>query len=62
MASAIAYPLLLLVAAVALRFVGERWWVTTVALYLPRLVLGAPLPFIVFGRHSAYKQPVAVRP
>jgi vancomycin resistance protein VanJ len=48
-AAAIVYPLLLLVAAVALRFIGERWWVTTVALYLPRLVLGAPLPFIVFG-------------
>jgi endonuclease/exonuclease/phosphatase (EEP) superfamily protein YafD len=31
----------------ALRFVGERWWVTGVALYLPRLLFGTPLPIIV---------------
>jgi endonuclease/exonuclease/phosphatase (EEP) superfamily protein YafD len=29
-----------------LRLVGESWWVTTIGLYLPRLVLGAPLPLV----------------
>jgi vancomycin resistance protein VanJ len=29
-----------------LRLVGERWWVTGVALYLPRFPLAAPLPVI----------------
>jgi vancomycin resistance protein VanJ len=48
-AAALTYPVSLLLAAMALRFIGERWWVTTVALYLPRLVLGAPLPFVVVG-------------
>jgi endonuclease/exonuclease/phosphatase (EEP) superfamily protein YafD len=32
---------------VALGWAGERWWVTTVGLYLPRLTLAAPLPFLV---------------
>jgi endonuclease/exonuclease/phosphatase (EEP) superfamily protein YafD len=29
-----------------LRLVGESWWVTTVGLYLPRLVLAFPLPLV----------------
>jgi endonuclease/exonuclease/phosphatase (EEP) superfamily protein YafD len=29
-----------------LALVGESWWVTTVGLYLPRLVLALPLPFV----------------
>jgi endonuclease/exonuclease/phosphatase (EEP) superfamily protein YafD len=33
----------------ALRFVGERWWITGVALYLPRFLFGTPLPFIVIA-------------
>ena len=43
------YPALLLVLVLALLFVGERWWVTTVTLYLPRLIFGLPLPFLVGG-------------
>jgi len=31
----------------ALRLGGERWWLATVALYLPRVGFGFPLPFIV---------------
>jgi vancomycin resistance protein VanJ len=33
----------------ALRFGGEQWWVTGVALYLPRLLFGTPLPLIVIA-------------
>ncbi|HKO51506.1 MAG TPA: endonuclease/exonuclease/phosphatase family protein [Polyangiaceae bacterium] len=43
---AVGYPALLLGIVLALRFVGERWWVTTLALYLPRWPLGLPLPFL----------------
>jgi endonuclease/exonuclease/phosphatase (EEP) superfamily protein YafD len=49
LASALIYPILLLFAAAALHFVGERWWVTTVALYLPRIALAAPLPVVILG-------------
>lgn len=42
------YPLALLATVLALRAIGERWWVTTVALYLPRIVLAVPL-LIVLG-------------
>ncbi len=45
---AIGYPLALLIFIVSLRFVGERWWGTTVALYLPRAPFALPLlPLIV---------------
>lgn len=44
---AVAYPLALLVVVGLLRFVGERWWVTGVALYLPRAPFGAPLLLLV---------------
>ena len=40
------YPLSLLTIWLTFRFVGERWWVTTVALYLPRWVFGIPLPIL----------------
>jgi len=40
---AIAYPIALIAAILALRFIGERWWATTVALYAPRLLLAMPL-------------------
>jgi endonuclease/exonuclease/phosphatase family metal-dependent hydrolase len=43
---AFAYPAALVVIALLLRFVGERWWVTGVTLYLPRIAFGAPLPFL----------------
>lgn len=33
-------------AALLLALVGESWWVTAVGLYLPRLPLAAPLPFV----------------
>ncbi len=42
---AAAYPLALLAVIVMLRFIGEQWWVTIVALYLPRLGFAIPLPF-----------------
>jgi endonuclease/exonuclease/phosphatase family metal-dependent hydrolase len=43
----VAYPLVLLVVIVALRFVGERWWVTLTVLYLPRLGFALPIPFLL---------------
>ena len=43
------YLLCLVVGAVALYVVGESWWVTAAALYVPRVALAAPLPFIVGG-------------
>jgi endonuclease/exonuclease/phosphatase (EEP) superfamily protein YafD len=36
----------LAVVILALRLVGERWWVTTIALYLPRAGFALPLPFL----------------
>ncbi len=48
-ALAVLYPLSLLALTVALRAVGERWWVTAVALYLPRVVFAAPLPVIALA-------------
>jgi endonuclease/exonuclease/phosphatase (EEP) superfamily protein YafD len=47
--AALLYPAALAAGAVVLRLVGERWWATTVALYLPRLVFGAPLPFLALA-------------
>lgn len=42
------YPLALLIFIVSLRFVGEKWWGTTIALYLPRAPFALPLlPLIV---------------
>ena len=46
---ALAYPLALLAVAGAFRFVGERWWPTTVGLYLPRLGFALPLPLLVLS-------------
>jgi vancomycin resistance protein VanJ len=40
---AIGYPTALILFILALRFVGERWWGTTIALYLPRLPFAVPL-------------------
>ena len=45
--AAVLYPLALVTVALLLRFVGERWWLTGVALYLPRLPLGLPLVVLV---------------
>jgi endonuclease/exonuclease/phosphatase (EEP) superfamily protein YafD len=47
--SAIAYPAGLAAVALAFRLVGERWWLTGAALYLPRLAFALPLPFVVLA-------------
>jgi endonuclease/exonuclease/phosphatase (EEP) superfamily protein YafD len=46
-ALALAYPLALLTAIAAFRLVGERWWLTTLALYLPRAAFALPLPVLI---------------
>jgi endonuclease/exonuclease/phosphatase (EEP) superfamily protein YafD len=46
---AVGYPLALLALVLAFRLVGERWWVTTVALYLPRWPLVLPLAFLALA-------------
>jgi vancomycin resistance protein VanJ len=33
----------------AMRFIGERWWLTGAALYVPRIVFASPLPFLVLA-------------
>src|SRR5260370_41891708 len=43
---AILYPIGLLGAALALRFMGAKWWVTGAPLYVPRIGFAAPLPLI----------------
>jgi vancomycin resistance protein VanJ len=40
------YVAAILATIVALRFVGERWWPTAAGLYMPRVVLAAPLPVL----------------
>lgn len=47
--AAVAYPAALLVLILALRFIGERWWLTTVALYLPRHWFAPPLPVLTIA-------------
>jgi vancomycin resistance protein VanJ len=44
--SAILYPVCLLALALALRIIGEAWWVTTLGLYVPQLPFALPLPFL----------------
>ena len=43
----VAYPVALLAAIGGLRLIGERWWLTTIALYLPRVGFALPLPFLI---------------
>jgi endonuclease/exonuclease/phosphatase (EEP) superfamily protein YafD len=45
----VACPLGLLLFALGLRFVGERWWATTAAMYLPRGYLALPAAAITLG-------------
>ncbi len=45
-ACAVGYPLTLALIWTGLRFIGESWWVTSVGLYLPLALLGAPLPLL----------------
>ena len=47
--SAVVYPLALLAIVGALRLLGERWWVTTIALYLPRIGFALPLPLLILA-------------
>jgi vancomycin resistance protein VanJ len=44
-----AYPATVLLALLLLRFSGERWWVTAVALYVPRKFFAIPLLPIVLA-------------
>ena len=44
---AFAYLAGLVACCVALYFIGESWWVTSAALYAPRVALALPLPFLV---------------
>jgi endonuclease/exonuclease/phosphatase (EEP) superfamily protein YafD len=46
-ACAIGYPCALAAIVLAFRFIGERWWVTLAAMYLPRLGFALPLPFVI---------------
>jgi endonuclease/exonuclease/phosphatase family metal-dependent hydrolase len=48
-ALAVSYVTLLVLVVLALRFVGERWWVTTIGLYLPRIGFALPLPPLAFA-------------
>jgi vancomycin resistance protein VanJ len=43
---AVGYTLSLLATIAALRLIGEHWWVTSVALYLPRIGFALPLPVV----------------
>jgi endonuclease/exonuclease/phosphatase (EEP) superfamily protein YafD len=43
---AIAYPVTLFVLILAFRFIGERFWATTIGLYLPRIGFALPLPVV----------------
>jgi endonuclease/exonuclease/phosphatase (EEP) superfamily protein YafD len=43
----VAYPVALLITLVLFRFVGEGWWVTSVAMFLPRVAFGLPLLVLV---------------
>jgi endonuclease/exonuclease/phosphatase (EEP) superfamily protein YafD len=47
--SAVGYLVALLVVVAALRLIGERWWVTTAALYLPPIGWALPLPVLVLA-------------
>ncbi len=55
-ACAFLYLTLLAVSCAALYYIGESWWVTAAALYVPRVALALPLPFLagllwLFGPH-----------
>jgi vancomycin resistance protein VanJ len=44
---AVLYPIALAAVIIAMRFVGERWWATGAALYLPRIGFALPLVLLV---------------
>lgn len=43
---AIGYPVVLVLVVLALRLIGEAWWVTGVVLYLPQAGFAMPLPML----------------
>jgi endonuclease/exonuclease/phosphatase (EEP) superfamily protein YafD len=45
--AAVAYLVLLIAVALSLRFIGEGWWITALALYLPRFPFALPLPILI---------------
>jgi vancomycin resistance protein VanJ len=47
--TAIGYLVGLIAVIAVLRLVGEGWWISAVALYLPRFLWGLPLPFLVLA-------------
>ncbi len=61
---AIAYVVALLIVIATFRFIGERNWLVTVALYLPRAGFFLPLPFVlgalVVSRQGLYALGVTV--
>jgi len=64
--AAIAYPLSLLAIWISTRCIGEAWWASTAALYLPYALFGLPLPFVVLAtwlkrmRRLAWAQTVSL--
>jgi vancomycin resistance protein VanJ len=46
-ATAVIYPIALALAWLLLYFVGERWWITSLALYLPPVGFASPLVLLV---------------
>lgn len=49
LAASIAYPVVLLAIWLSFAFIGERWWLTAVALYAPRAPFLLPLPVLVIA-------------
>jgi endonuclease/exonuclease/phosphatase family metal-dependent hydrolase len=45
----VAYPVALLGVILLFRWVGEAWWLTAAALYVPRIVFALPLPLVALG-------------
>lgn len=45
--SAVLYPLALVVVVLLMRLVGERWWLTALLLYVPRVIFALPLLVLV---------------
>jgi endonuclease/exonuclease/phosphatase family metal-dependent hydrolase len=46
---AVGYVMVLTLLLLGLRLVGERWWVTDLGLYLPRIGFALPLPVLAFA-------------
>jgi endonuclease/exonuclease/phosphatase (EEP) superfamily protein YafD len=65
-ALAVAYVVALVVVVFAFRSLGEKWWLTALVLYLPRIGFLLPLPFVALllfvcgPRKLLYSQAVAL--